>query len=180
MPAAAESAKGHLDRARLLVRNSMTEARRYVWDLRSQELHKKDLPAALRDTTSRLTADTGIDAVVEVTGPPQPLPVAVETNLLRIGQEAVNNAARHARCTKVTLVFRVSPRRLLLEVADDGIGLDVTAPGDGTGLASMRRRAGRLGATLDIASMPRHGTRVTLTMPLEPVRATDGTASHGR
>jgi ligand-binding sensor domain-containing protein len=43
MPAAAEAAKGHLDRARILVRNSMTEARRYVWDLRSQELQKKDL-----------------------------------------------------------------------------------------------------------------------------------------
>ena len=48
MPAAAEAAKGHLDRARILVRNSMTEARRYVWDLRSQELKKKDLPAAPR------------------------------------------------------------------------------------------------------------------------------------
>src|SRR4030095_5779022 len=58
MPAAAEAApeaaKAHPDRARLLVRNSMTEARRYVWDLRSQQLQKKDLRAALLDTTSRL------------------------------------------------------------------------------------------------------------------------------
>src|SRR4029079_16686406 len=88
MPAAAaEVARGHLDRARMLVRNSMTEARRYVWDLRSQELQKKDLPAALRDTTKRLTAESDVEAVVEVAAPMRPLPLEVETNLLRIGQE---------------------------------------------------------------------------------------------
>src|SRR4030095_3107763 len=74
MPAAAEAARGHLDRERLLVRNSMTEARRYVWDLRSQELQKKDLAAALRDTTKRLTAENDIEAVVEVTGAPRARP----------------------------------------------------------------------------------------------------------
>ena len=72
MPTAAETAKGHLDRARILVRNSMTEARRYVWDLRSQELQKKDLSTALRDTTRRLTEEKTLEAFVEVTGPLRP------------------------------------------------------------------------------------------------------------
>src|SRR5262249_3452996 len=50
LPAAAERGKPHLDRARFLGRNSMAEARRYVWDLRSQDLERKDLPTALNDT----------------------------------------------------------------------------------------------------------------------------------
>jgi len=58
MPASAELAKTHLDRVRMLVRHGIAEARRYVWDLRSQALDKNDLPAALSETARRLTADT--------------------------------------------------------------------------------------------------------------------------
>ena len=169
MPAAAEAAKGHLDRARLLVRNSMTEARRYVWDLRSQELHKKDLPAALRDTTSRLTADTGIDAVVEVTGPPQPLPVAVETNLLRIGQEAVNNAVKHAQAKRIDVGLNFDAHNVQLSVRDDGRGFNPNDQiGDGHfGLIGMRERAEQIGGVLTIESAVERGTQILVTIGLE-------------
>ena len=169
MPAAAEAAKGHLDRARLLVRNSMTEARRYVWDLRSQELHKKDLPAALRDTTSRLTADTGIDAVVEVTGPPQPLPVAVETNLLRIGQEAVNNAVKHAQAKRIDVGLNFDEHNVRLSVRDDGRGFNPNDQiGDGHfGLIGMRERAEQIGGVLTIDSAVERGTQILVTIGLE-------------
>ena len=169
MPAAAESAKGHLDRARLLVRNSMTEARRYVWDLRSQELHKKDLPAALRDTTSRLTADTGIEAIVEVTGPAQPLPLTVETNLLRIGQEAVNNAVKHARAKRIDVGLNFDTNNVRLSVRDDGRGFDPDDQiADGHfGLIGMRERAEQMGGVLTIESTHDRGTQILVTIALE-------------
>ncbi len=179
MPAAAEAAKGHLDRARLLVRNSMTEARRYVWDLRSQELHKKDLPAALRDTTSRLTAETGIEAIVEVTGSMQPLPVDVETNLLRIGQEAVNNAVKHALAKRIDVGLNFDTRNVRLSIRDDGRGFnpnDQIADGH-FGLIGMRERAEQIGGVLTIESTHDRGTKIAVDVPLNEYRETRNPAS---
>ena len=168
MPAAAESAKGHLDRARMLVRNSMTEARRYVWDLRSQELQKKDLPAALRDTTKRLTAESEIETVVEVAGPLRPLPIEVETNLLRIGQEAVNNAVKHARAKRIEVGLNFETRKVQLSVRDDGSGFDPSEQiADGHfGLLGMRERAEQIGGVLSIDSAPERGTQIDVEVPL--------------
>jgi ligand-binding sensor domain-containing protein/signal transduction histidine kinase len=100
-----------------------------------------------------------------------PLGIDVRRDVYLIFKEAVNNAARHAGCTRIRILFRVSAQQLLLEIADDGAGFDVMAHSDGTGLASMRRRAVRLGATLDIASSPDRGTRLALTMPAPSARA---------
>jgi signal transduction histidine kinase/ligand-binding sensor domain-containing protein len=99
------------------------------------------------------------------------LGIDVRRDVYLIFKEAVNNAARHAGCSRVSILFRVSAQQLLLEIADDGAGFDVIAQSDGTGLMSMRRRAVRLGATLDIVSSPGHGTRLTLTMPAQSARA---------
>ncbi|PYS75202.1 MAG: two-component sensor histidine kinase, partial [Acidobacteria bacterium] len=60
MSVSSEAARTHLDRARSLVRGSIAEARRYVWDLRSQSLEERDLPTALAEMTRRLTAETGV------------------------------------------------------------------------------------------------------------------------
>jgi signal transduction histidine kinase len=168
MPGAAEAAKGHLDRARMLVRNSMTEARRYVWDLRSEELHKKDLPAALADTTRRVTADTGVEAVVDVTGPLQPVPVAVETNLLRIGQEAINNAVKHAQASRIEVALNFDTRSVQLSVSDNGRGFDTAGQiADGHfGLIGMRERADEIGGVLTIQSTAQRGTQITIDVPL--------------
>jgi len=168
MPAAAEMAKAHLDRARLLVRNSMTEARRYVWDLRSQELQKKDLPAALRDTTKRLAAESNIETVVEVAGPLRPLPVPVETNLLRIGQEAVNNAVKHSHAKHIDVALNFDTRSVRLSIRDDGRGFDPSQQiADGHfGLIGMRERAEEIGAVLSIDSGIERGTQITVDVPL--------------
>jgi ligand-binding sensor domain-containing protein/signal transduction histidine kinase len=169
MPAATEAAKGHLDRARILVRNSMTEARRYVWDLRSQELHKKDLAAALRDTTKRLTAEKNVETVVEVAGPLRPLPPEVETNLLRIGQEAINNAVKHAHANRIDVALNFDTRSVRLSVRDDGRGFD---PGeqiaDGHfGLIGMRERAEQVGGVLSVQSAKDRGTEIAVDVPLK-------------
>jgi len=168
MPGAAGAAKGHLDRARMLVRNSMTEARRYVWDLRSEELRKKDLPAVLSDTTKRLTADTGIEAVVDVTGPLQPLPVLVETNLLRIGQEAVNNAIKHAQASRINVNLNFDTHSVRLSVSDNGRGFDPNQQvADGHfGLLGMRERAEQIGGLLSIQSTQERGTEIAIDVPL--------------
>jgi len=170
MPASAELAKTHLDRVRMLVRHGIAEARRYVWDLRSQALDKNDLPAALSDTARRLTTETAVSAKVEVSGTFRPLSPLIEGNLLRIGQEAVNNAVRHAQARNILINLKFEARRVQLSVRDDGDGFDyqIVQNGDGKhfGLIGMQERAARIGGTLKVDSRAGKGTEVLVDVPI--------------
>ncbi|HEV8134813.1 MAG TPA: two-component regulator propeller domain-containing protein [Pyrinomonadaceae bacterium] len=168
MPSGADVAQTHLDRVRMLVRHGIAEARRYVWDLRSQALDKADFPTALADTARRLTADSPVEAQVEISGVFRPLPATIEDNLLRIGQEAINNAVSHAnaRLLVVKMIFDI--QRVQLSVRDDGRGFDVaTGIKNGHfGLVGMRERAERIGGTLNIMSSTDIGTEVVVDVPI--------------
>src|SRR5712671_2295022 len=170
MPPSAEVAKTHLDRVRMLVRHGIAEARRYVWDLRSQALDNNDLPAALSDTARRLTADTAVQAKVEVIGTFRPLSDLIEGNLLRIGQEAINNAVRHAQARNVLVNLKFESRRVQLTVRDDGLGFDYQVSTNGEakhfGLIGMRERAQQIGGTLTINSRANEGTEVMVEAPI--------------
>jgi ligand-binding sensor domain-containing protein/signal transduction histidine kinase len=168
LPAAAETARPHLDRARILVRNSMAEARRYVWDLRSQDLEHKDLPTALNDTARRLTRDTEVQAMVQVTGTFRPVPASIENNLLRIAQEAINNSVKHAGAERIMIDLHFDTDVLQLRVQDDGRGFDPAAGNrDGHfGLVGMRERAQEIEGELRIQSQPESGAQVIVSVPL--------------
>jgi signal transduction histidine kinase len=170
MPPEAEAAKTHLDRARQQVRHGIAEARRYVWELRSPALEKNDLPTALSETARRLTHETDIQAQVEVNGTFRPLPRLVEDNLLRIGQEAVNNAVKHAKAQKIFVNLVFDARRVQLSVRDDGRGFDNHAVGNGQaghfGFVGMRERAEQIGGTLSIHSTEGAGTEVVADVPV--------------
>jgi len=171
MPPSAEVAKTHLDRVRLLVRHGIAEARRYVWDLRSQALDQNDLPAALSDTARRLTAETTVQAQVEVTGTFRPLSDLIEGNLLRIGQEAINNAVRHAQARNILINLKFDAKRVQLSVRDDGIGFDYQVSASDRanhfGLIGMRERAAQIGGTLTINSRASEGTEVLVDAPID-------------
>ncbi|HMJ24546.1 MAG TPA: sensor histidine kinase, partial [Pyrinomonadaceae bacterium] len=170
MPASAELARSHLDRVRLLVRHGIAEARRYVWDLRSQALDKNDLPAALSETARRLTTETPVQAKVEVSGTFRPLGDLIEGNLLRIGQEAINNAVSHAQARNILINLRFEARRVQLSVRDDGHGFDyqesMNADAKHFGLIGMQERAVRIGGTLAIDSRTGEGTEVLVDVPV--------------
>jgi ligand-binding sensor domain-containing protein/signal transduction histidine kinase len=168
MPPGAEVARNHLDRVRMLVRHGIAEARRYVWDLRSQALDNADLPTALTETVRRLTADAAIDAQVHVKGMFRQLPRSVEDNLLRIGQEAINNAVLHANPKHLLVNLTFDVRRVQLSVRDDGRGFDQkTVESNGHfGLVGMRERAQRMGGTLSIESSPETGTEILVDVPI--------------
>src|SRR3989449_36473 len=170
MPASAELAKTHLDRVRILVRHGIAEARRYVWDLRSQALDKTDLPAALSDTARRLTTETAVQAKVEVSGTFRPLSPLIEGNLLRIGQEAINNAVRHAQARNILIDLRFDARCVQLSVRDDGHGFyyEESQNGDAKhfGLVGMQERAVRIGGSLKVNSREGEGTEIIVNVPI--------------
>lgn len=152
--------QSHLERARTLARESLAEARRSVWALRPQVLEETDLPGALQRLSAGLQAGRAPIVRVEITGEPFSLSATAESELLRIAQEALNNAVKHAVAETINLSLAYRPDGVELRVVDNGRGFEANAPGPGYGLTTMRERAARIGASLTIDSTPA-GTIIT-------------------
>ncbi len=109
----------------------------------------------------------------KVSGTYRPLAPKTEAELLRIAQEAVTNAVRHAKASHIAIELRFSARALEMMVQDDGCGFDgqphaqSSGPEGHFGLTGMRERVAEIGGTLEIDSAPGRGTRVTANVPLE-------------
>src|SRR6185436_12972740 len=118
----------------------------------------------------RLTNETAIEPQVEVNGTFRPLARLVEDNLLRIGQEAINNAVKHAHAQRIFVSLVFGARRVQLSIRDDGLGFDYQATGNGRGghfgLVGMRERAEQIGGSLSIHSSEGSGTEVVADVPI--------------
>jgi signal transduction histidine kinase len=172
---APEVANEHLSRARQLVRSSLAEARRLVWDLRPRILEGENLGTALTSMARELEKGTRIR--VQVRGAVRPLPQPVESHLLRIGQEALTNAIKHAQAGQIRVDLRFAEECVRLRIKDNGRGFDTQAAaeadGGHLGLISLRERAAHIGARLTINSRPGGGTRVIAVLPLRPTGLSD-------
>jgi signal transduction histidine kinase len=97
------------------------------------------------------------------------MPPEVEVTLLRTGQEALANVAKHANATRVGLTLSYMEDEVALDVRDDGVGFDptsLTPSGDGGfGLTAMRERVERLAGTLEIESERGTGTAISACVP---------------
>lgn len=166
LPQNPASAATHVETARVLVRDSLKEARRTVWNLRPLALGETDLVTALQRFTNQLTGDEKIAFTQQIEGTPRQLPPAHEDVLLRIGQEALTNAARHASASEIRQTLRFGPEWVTLIVSDNGVGFDVLSRvGKGFGLTGMHERVATLGGSLSIDSQPGRGTEVSATLP---------------
>jgi signal transduction histidine kinase len=97
------------------------------------------------------------------------LPPEVQVALYRIAQEALNNVAKYARATQVSVSLRLSSDSARLMVIDDGVGFDPAAiPPNHLGLRIMRERAEAIGARLNIYSEPGEGTQVAVVWEKSP------------
>lgn len=159
-------AAGHIENARTLVRDSLREARRTIWNLRPLALGEADLASSLQRYASNLNGDGRISFSQQIEGTPRPLPQDHESTLLRIGQEALTNAVRHSRATEIRQHLRYGNGWITLTVKDNGCGFDVADKATGGfGLTGMRERAAGLGGSLSIDSRAGHGTEVSATLP---------------
>jgi signal transduction histidine kinase len=136
------------------VEQYIREARQAILDLRSPMLEVGDLATALAEIGHRI--ESGPARVEVSAGAIEALTPAAEGELLRIGQEAITNAARHAGATRIQVDLRQDSDQVLLRVVDDGRGFDVdamlsTATGH-YGLTGMRERAARVGGSLTVKS----------------------------
>jgi PAS domain S-box-containing protein len=163
-----EVARLHVLRARTLARESLAEARRSVWALRPLALGADNLGHAFLDLAHKLAEGSGTPIGFTLRGVLPPLGQDIEHNLLRIGQEALTNALRHAKATEVRVTLTCGDDRIELSVEDRGEGFEVDSPvhRPGLGLRGMQERADSLGGKLTITSEPGEGTRVEVVVPL--------------
>ena len=164
------SLRNRLDQTCNLVRYSLSEARRAVSDLRSDNLERHELEAELPQIAARMASSATAEANVQVVGTPRRLNPMIEKNLLRIFQEALANAVKHAGAHKIDIELRYGPDYLMLSVRDDGSGFDtekIIPLGVGHyGLTGMRERAERIGGRLTLKSKLGEGTELLVELPL--------------
>jgi len=164
---APELATRSLEVARQMVRRSLTEVHRSVWDLRSPALENGGLASAIVDVTRSITEAAGVRIQVGVTGTPVRLPRVSETHLLRIAQEAINNTVKHAQASRIEVRLHYSQEKMRLCIEDDGRGFDPHAPNERGhfGLLGIEERARKIGGTLEVTSAPGRGTRIEVELP---------------
>lgn len=164
-----------LARVRDIAREGLTEARRAVYALRPDEARAGGLEVALRQLAERSTVPGRIASSFRGNGQGATgLPPEHEHALLRIAQEAVINAVRHAQPRSIEIRLDCDEREIVLYIGDDGRGmqdLPELYAQQGFGLANMRERAEAIGGSWRIESSPGAGTLVCVRIP----RAPDGT-----
>lgn len=144
------------------------EMRALLLELRPTQLEHLGLVEALEDLAAAYRTRLGITVTTSIR--PAPLSAQAEQALLRITQEALSNAARHADATVITLDLAPQDQTIKLTITDNGQGFK-PAPGQpqhGVGLRSMQERVQELGGTFSVESAPGQGTCVQVHLPLEP------------
>jgi PAS domain S-box-containing protein len=155
-----------------LAQQTLTDARRAVWDLRSPALAGTDLPAAVRTAAEDAVRGTKLELEYAIGGPPRPVGPETGAVVVRVVQEAVANVVKHADARTVRVRLSFETRRIRLSVIDDGRGFavepDFQAYGGHWGLLGMRERASQVRGKLSLRSTPGHGTELVLLVPYAP------------
>jgi signal transduction histidine kinase len=145
------------------------DARQAVWDMRPTALGENDFLRAVDTTARRLAAGAPIAVDVTAVGRVRPLPLRYQSVVLRVVQEAVANAARHAHARSIGVRLSYEARQLRVLIEDDGRGFivetDLRSYEGHWGLLGMHERASGLGGALTVRSAPGRGTTVTLVLP---------------
>ena len=158
--------RNHMGTAHQLTRDALKEARNSIWNMRSHVLENADLGEAFSRILRQLTEDSEIQFEVNVEGQRRRLSPMFENNLLRIGQEAITNAYKHANPKHIRVKLEYLNRRLRLTIKDDGVGIipgktDPQPAGRRSfGLVGMRERVELLGGTFQVVSSPEKGTEI--------------------
>jgi signal transduction histidine kinase/ligand-binding sensor domain-containing protein len=159
------AARAHIERIGKSARDMVADLRDIVWAIDPGGDRLDDVVTRMRDVSADLLRDVHVDFIA----PPaaelsEKIGMAARRDLLRIYKEALHNVARHARATTVDIRLAATGESIELIVADDGVGFDPHAVRGGTGLKSMRERAARLGARLEMSRRAAGGTVVRLTL----------------
>jgi two-component system, NarL family, sensor histidine kinase UhpB len=170
-----EQAQERVSELRELTAQALEEVRRVALDLRPKILDDLGLIAALGWRVDEFNAAGDAVATLKVDGIHERLPRTVELVFYRVAQEALNNVARHAAATQVTMTLHRDKEYLMLSVVDNGRGFDDSRPAPqngatgGLGLLGIHERMAMVGGSVEILSHPGQGTRLCARLPMKHV-----------
>jgi signal transduction histidine kinase len=159
----------YVERATELAQFGLAEARRSAFSLQPTIIEELGLVQALQKLVERSNIRLKLRCNFHSTGVPEEgLPTRIQHELLRIAQEAISNAVRHAKPAIVTVTLRWDPPNLILQVTDNGSGISSARleKSAGVGLGSMRDRVAQIDAKLEIQTAAGRGTSIIVTVPI--------------
>jgi len=151
---------------------TLEKLRNLSLELRPPQLDQLGLDEALHWLADQQRNNTGLDISCHFAGLTERLPAVFEGVCYRIAQEALNNATRHAKATKIGIRVELNDRLLNLAIHDDGVGFDIDAARNkaiktgSLGLISMEERAQLAGGRLKVRTVPGGGTTVQASFAL--------------
>ncbi len=166
------AAREILARCHRLIAQALEDNRRIAYNLRPSDLDELGLVAACQNFCEELRSRTPLQVTYSATRLRQRLAAAVELNLFRIVQEAVNNVEKHARAKTVRVQILHKADTMILQIRDDGRGFDARTlkagrgKWQGNGLSNIHQRAMSVGGTCAVESVPNKGTVITVRVPL--------------
>lgn len=150
---------------------ALREMRLMLHKLRPPDLDEEGLVGALQQRLDEVETRANVEAHLIIEGDLDELPDAVEDQLYRIAQEALNNALKHSAATLLTVRISADEDDIQLEISDDGRGFDVIVAQEdgGMGLQNIEERVEELEGDLTIESTLGEGTTITVQIDLDEV-----------
>lgn len=158
-----EGVRNRIIRARDVARQNLEEVRRSVRMLSVSPAVRGDLAGAIGKSVERIQSNTRVQVGFSVRGTPELLNTTCEENLLRIAQQAIDNALQHAQASRIWVELAFLQKDVRLHIEDNGRGfLTSNLSRHGMGITSMRERAGEIGGNCELKSQLGKGTSVTV------------------
>ena len=141
------------------MKKTATELRHTVWILNNESITLEEIVLRIRDLMQFNQHDVSLSA--DVIGNDQLVLNNIQsTHLIRLIQEAINNALKHSGCSQVDVLLYGNENNISFEVRDNGIGFDLSTKTDGNGILNMHYRMNKLGGQFNLETGPR-GTRIS-------------------
>lgn len=173
LPSDRQALQRHIDQARRTARENLVEARRLLWALQPKAFDHASLPEVLTQHTRIWSEENKIAVNATITGVARSLRPEIEVTLLRVAQEALVNAGKHAQANLVTVTLSYMEDVVVLDVQDNGKGFDPEQPiappceltASGFGLKALHERIEQLNGIFTIESAPGAGTTIVASLP---------------
>ena len=167
-----EKAKEELRNLKRIVRESLQDVRKIIYNLRPMSLDDLGLVPTLQRYIMTFQEESAISVSFKTRGVYDDIKPVISLTVFRIVQEAISNITKHANAQNVVVNLEFMDKRLKLYIYDDGVGFDVEKLkvrsddiSSGFGLFSMRERIDLLGGDFNISSEPGKGTRLNIDIP---------------
>ncbi len=151
------------------IRNVQESMSEIIWSINPENDHWESILPKFRRFASELCESKGINYLIEIPDElfSKELEMEKRRNVWLILKEIVNNAVKHSQCENLTVLMKPDKAELLVTIADDGRGFDENKISEGNGLQNIRRRAEKIGVTVQLFTAPGQGTRWELRIPLQ-------------